>query len=351
MENNQSQRMNEMNETKGRGLFYGVIAIATFIIMAVGATFAYFTASTSSMNSAVQTGSTTLELDYISYETAWMKNDLIPVDTKVAEYSFERQSDATISDETSKSNALCVDDDGNSICSVYVFQVINTAKSDQEVSIDVISEKNGFKSLNAMAYELSLPADRTDYDSEENHNGTSDPAFKKYATDITTNAITVRNGDGEPLYNYDDDGELLEESNYNEIYVNRKGVIKTLLKYTDDNTKKPAIERLLITTTNELHEDLQLDVKDRTQRIADTVVIPGESTKTFALVLYILNKNENQTDTDALKTFTGQVVVGSGDGVGVSGKIGLAEDIDNLQSQGGPVQEEPTEPDLEEEGN
>ena len=65
MNNNQEQKGNFFNEFKGRGLFYAVIAIATFIIMAVGATFAYFTASTNSANTSVQTGSTTLQLQYI----------------------------------------------------------------------------------------------------------------------------------------------------------------------------------------------------------------------------------------------------------------------------------------------
>ena len=57
--------------------------------MAVGATFAYFTASTSSSSNAVQTGSTSLQLKYISYNEGWMNNDLIPADTTVVEYSFE----------------------------------------------------------------------------------------------------------------------------------------------------------------------------------------------------------------------------------------------------------------------
>ena len=75
MKEERSQNVTIKNEVKGRGLFYGVIAVATFIIMAVGTTFAYFTATTESMNSAVQTGSTTLQLQYISYGSAWIKND------------------------------------------------------------------------------------------------------------------------------------------------------------------------------------------------------------------------------------------------------------------------------------
>ena len=93
MDNNQNQKNNIFSENKGRGLFYGVIAIATFIVMAVGATFAYFTATTQSMNSAVQTGSTTLQLKYISYGTAWSKSDLIPANTAVVEYSVEKLCD------------------------------------------------------------------------------------------------------------------------------------------------------------------------------------------------------------------------------------------------------------------
>ena len=64
--------------------------------MAVGTTFAYFTATTNSADTSVQTGSTTLKLQYIGFETAWMNRDLIPADTEVVEYSFEYQNDTTI---------------------------------------------------------------------------------------------------------------------------------------------------------------------------------------------------------------------------------------------------------------
>ena len=127
-----SQNVTIENEVKGRGLFYGVVAIAVFIIMAVGTTFAYFTATTNSADTSVKTGSTTLRLKYIGYEGAWMNRDLIPADTEVVEYSFEYQNDTTVNDdeehtdyEEMRYNAMCKDDYGNSICSVYVFQVKN----------------------------------------------------------------------------------------------------------------------------------------------------------------------------------------------------------------------------------
>lgn len=329
MENN--QKSNIISENKGRGLFYGVIAIATFIIMAVGATFAYFTATTQSMNSAVQTGSTTLQLKYTSYGSAWMQKDLIPADTAIVEYSFESQNDTTISDETSRSNTLCKDDFGNSICSVYVFQVTNSAASPQSVSLNVISENNGFSALNAMAYEISLPEDTTDYDNKTAPNGTGDPIFKANSTDETAGAIDVVDGDG----------KLLDNTLYKAIYVNRKGVTKTLLKWAESRTAdsvvmKPAIDRLLVTVTDENRFEFET-ADDRTTRIADDITIDGQETKTFALVLYIKNANVDQTTSDALKEFTGQLVVSSGDGTGgVSGQISAFTNDetanDNLQS-------------------
>ena len=92
---NQNSNQNIKNNAKGRELFYGVIAVASFIILAVGATFAYFTATASSSDSAIGAGSTTLELEYISYGSAWSHNDLIPADTNVSEYSIEYQDDTT----------------------------------------------------------------------------------------------------------------------------------------------------------------------------------------------------------------------------------------------------------------
>ena len=347
MDNNRQQKSNFISENKGRGLFYGVIAIATFIIMAVGATFAYFTATTQSMNSAVQTGSTTLQLKYISYGAAWSKNDLIPADTYVVEYSVEEQSDVTNKTNPDEAgvygkngnNTLCKDDYGNSICSIYVFQVINTAPSPQTVSINVVSQKNGFSNLNAMAYEVARPTGETalaaynkiyvaeDEELKKLKNGVNDPVFAKDNLDDRPGAIDVVDGNE----------ALLNESQYEPVYINREGVIKTLLKYVKTNEDGstsivPALDRLLVPLKTV--QDEALEASKRTTRIADNIEINGGETKTFALVLYIQNTDYDQTEDDAEKNFQGQVVVSSGDGnTGVSGSIGLAVDNkDKLQS-------------------
>ena len=302
---NDNNKKSKLNNNKDRSLFYGVIAVATFIVMAVGATFAYFTASTSSANSTVKTGSTKLELEYVSYGAGWMNNKLIPVDMKVAEYSVEWQNDTT-------KNKMCVDDYGNQICSAYVFQVKNTANSPQDVSINLISENNGFANLHAMVYEIS----KGDEYSEESSTG--DPKFKLTQEDTGKDLIKIENATGEELYTAD---------GIQPIYVNRKGVKKTLLKYNDSQSPQTRKSSIGIPVKAALDGDGS-DVSTRTSKLADGITIngvnssDGSNLKTFMIVLYINNLNQNQNETDSMKDFVGKVEVSTGDGsTGVSGTI------------------------------
>ena len=307
---NKNSNQNIKNNAKGRELFYGVIAVASFIILAVGATFAYFTATASSSDSAIGAGSTTLELEYISYGSAWSHNDLIPADTNVSEYSIEYQDDTTATENQKThqktNNILCVDDFGNSICSIYEFQVRNNANSPQTVTLNLVSDTNEFANLNAMAYELGI-ASQDEYDKTDNNNHANDPIFKKNAEDATSGAIEIKKKD---------------EVVYDEtpIYVNRKGVKKTLLKYKEDTeTQKPSIDRKVVSITE---ENQNANASDRTVKLADDLTIAGGETKTYIIALYVKNENIDQTKTDAAKSFTGTVIVSTGDGTtGVSGTI------------------------------
>ena len=339
--NDQQTRKNEM---KGRGLFYGIIAVATFIIMAVGATFAYFTATTSSSTSSVQTGSTTLQLKFISYGAGWMNKDLIPVKPVVAEYSFENQSDLTISNAENSANGLCKDDWGNSICSVYVFQVYNTANSPQTVSINLISENNGFSSLKAMVYELIAPKSGEQLTT---YSATSvgDPTFRKgldteRADDDTL--IDVVDGNGTLM----NEGTNIGGNEYTAVWANRGGLTKSMLYYCvptgackgDSAVHRPSIERSIARVVPE--EGIP-ELSDRTALLAEDIEIAGagdsnvEPIKTFAIVLYISDNDTDQTETDAAKEFYGQVVVGPGGGTGgVSGQIAATLQGNlNLQSE------------------
>lgn len=357
-----SNKVKEKDARGGRELFYGVIAVASFIVMAVGATFAYFTATASSANSSIGTSSTTLELEYVSYNEAWMKDDLIPANTAVVEYSVEYQDDSTSSNDTG-SNTLCVDDYGNSICSVYQFKVINNSNSPQTVSLDIVSETNTFSSLNAMAYELSVvdnsetAFNEVDYYNksaiakqifgedgqpalDEEGNNTyeeaaytaSDPVFMKNDGDT---GVKITDGDGTAIYEAD-----LDNSIYAPIYVNRKYVKKQLLTYNEsEDSTVPAINRLVVPVDE---NNMAAAAEARTVRVADNITVYGVDDpdgnlnyKNFIIVLYIRNSNVDQTATDADKDFTGMVVVSNGaGGTGVSGTISAvgASEEEQLQS-------------------
>jgi len=318
VDNNRVHTEGIKNELKGRGLFYGVIAVATFIVMAVGATFAYFTASTNSANTSVQTGSTTLQLQYISYEGAWMNDDLIPAATKVVAWAFEKQNDTTLNEEYGKNgNLLCKDDYGNSICSVYVFQVTNSAASPQSVSLNVVSEYNEFQNLTAMAFEVDIDPESEDYNTlnGEDGNGKNDPKFKLVGTEeVTEDLITVLDGTGNPV----------PLGTFTPVYVNRKGVIKKMLQYTDGEVTTPAEDATLVQVLDPALNTKE-NIGDRTAKVANNFEIGGGKTKTYALVLYINEIYDDQTELDADKEFQGQVVISSGDGkTGVSGIIRAA---------------------------
>ena len=303
-----------IKQNRGREAFYAIIAVAVFIIMAIGTTFAYFTATARSGDSSVGTRSTTLSLEYISYGAAWSNNDLIPALTPVSEYSVEYQNDTTLGNNLlngegepgvsdKKNNTLCKDDYGNSVCSAYVFQVRNPANSPQTVNLNLITEINEFANLRAMAYEIEVE-DIEKYESTENGNKANDPIFKTDVEDLTEGAIAVTDGNSQELYDR------------TPIYINRNGVKKTLLKYNtvvdEVPSKKPSI-------------NLEVS-KESSIRLADDITVNGGTTRTFAIILYVLNlENEDQTAADADRAFTGRVEVSNGDGTsGVSGAISAA---------------------------
>jgi predicted ribosomally synthesized peptide with SipW-like signal peptide len=283
----------EDRKEKGKGAFYGIIAFAIFIIMAVGATFAYFTATTSSADNSVNAGSTNFSLDYISYTTAWSKNKLIPVATNVVEYSVEQRPDAT--------HEICVDDNNREICSLHEFQIQNSSDDDQTVSIKLGTNTNSFENLRAMIYKIS--PNSSNYDATTAV--ANDPVFAVDETEYSDgNHVQVQDAAGEALYEF------------TPVYVNRLGVDKVLQNV--NGVDSVAVE------VPALGED--------PVTLADGIVLPGVNSQnygyqTFLVVLYILNLDENQNSSDGAKTFSGRIIVEGSDGSArISGAISTADD-------------------------
>ena len=89
-----------MND-KGKGIFYGVVAVATLIVAIVGATLAYFSIMVNSENNAVGLSSDIVSISYSDGQ--YLINPaakLIPATNEVVKKAYER---VTVFD---KDNAL-----------------------------------------------------------------------------------------------------------------------------------------------------------------------------------------------------------------------------------------------------
>ena len=104
-------------ENNGKGIFYGVIGVATLIVAIIGASFAFFSASaenTGSINGTAAKAGLTLDVTEVTTGTGVM----------VPQLSTAIQSAVTGTDSKS-----CIDGNGNTVCKVYKITVTNTGTS------------------------------------------------------------------------------------------------------------------------------------------------------------------------------------------------------------------------------
>lgn len=100
-------------ENNGRGIFYGVIGVATLVVAIIGATFAYFSAAGTAAGASATGATVGIKLsDY----TGRIRPNLIPVKVTGKETDF-----------AATANGDCLDkNDEYTVCSVYQYTVENT---------------------------------------------------------------------------------------------------------------------------------------------------------------------------------------------------------------------------------
>lgn len=117
-----------MNEQKnnGRGIFYGVIGVATLVVAIIGATFAYFTASASNNNVIEGNMATiTFALDVEKVTKADEdKGGMIPMSNTMVEAALKKPN-GDFRKDTESAKEICVDDNGNAVCQIYKITVQN----------------------------------------------------------------------------------------------------------------------------------------------------------------------------------------------------------------------------------
>lgn len=178
MENN----MNNERKNNAYGVFYGVIGVATLIITIIGATFAYFTATDGSGDSAISAGGANISLDYIDdgeVVNTGRKINMIPV----------LETDGNFKNFIGIGANDCKDINGNNICSVYTFRIGNpdTNTANMEIAAKITPKTNTFTNLMIAIFKGS-PADITDWDVNqtiESTKPTSNAANPESKCDLT----------------------------------------------------------------------------------------------------------------------------------------------------------------------
>lgn len=140
-----------MENNNGRGIFYGVMGVATLVVAIVGATFAYFAASTSGTANAVAANSVTVAGTLALEEnTDGIRNRLIPTANAemlkaVALKGTNQCTGVSAADGKSKYD----------LCSTYVYTLTNNADVAQTVYMNFTTVDNGFENLYYCVYEAT----------------------------------------------------------------------------------------------------------------------------------------------------------------------------------------------------
>ena len=157
----------ENNNNNGRGIFYGVIGVATLVVAIIGATFAYFTATVTRDNAINNVGSTELNL-LLKDEKSNFRTDLIPVDVSKDSANFAKfpgittiANEDTLTEEQLATELAkgktCRDLKGNSICSIYEFTIENDNDTTAQTVIGSMKvATNGFTNLHYALFKGSI---------------------------------------------------------------------------------------------------------------------------------------------------------------------------------------------------
>lgn len=117
--------MKENNKNNGRGIFYGVIGVATLVVAIIGATFAYFTASATAVNNITGNMATiSMDLSITKLVDPGETSGMIPMSNNMIETAVSGKQGST-----AKANKTCVDDNGNAVCQIYKITITNNSSA------------------------------------------------------------------------------------------------------------------------------------------------------------------------------------------------------------------------------
>lgn len=143
-----------MDNNKSRGIFLGVLSVATLIVSIIGATFAYFVASANGTTGAAQAGAASVTNTLTLSEVVDYRQNMIPVTETIMKSSYKRTEAAT-----GKGTGRCEGYSaagGNTVynlCSIYQFTVSNKASIAQTIYASLTANTNTFTNLKYCIFE------------------------------------------------------------------------------------------------------------------------------------------------------------------------------------------------------
>ena len=113
--------MNENNN--GRGLFYGVIGVATLIVAIIGATFAYFSVNASITNNNGISG------DTVNVSETTITGTLTRVTQSTVSMVPLKTADLQNGITGADGKGQCIDENGAKVCDIYTLTIKNTSSA------------------------------------------------------------------------------------------------------------------------------------------------------------------------------------------------------------------------------
>ena len=143
-----------MEENKSKGIFLGVVGVATLIVAIIGATFAYFVANASGNENTVQAGAANVAGTLTLTEVVDYRQNMIPVTEEIMKTSYKRTG-AVTGNGTGRCEGYSAAG-GNTVynlCSIYQFTVSNTASIAQTIYASLTANTNTFTNLKYCIFE------------------------------------------------------------------------------------------------------------------------------------------------------------------------------------------------------
>lgn len=134
-----------MEKNNGRGIFYGVIGVATLVVAIIGATFAYFASTGNTANNAIQANTANIANYDVAIDTLKAATGLIPV----------KSTDTNFPGIIGSGSNYCVDKSESHypICGVYKLTIKNNSDVGQQTYVTLNSTLSGFANLKYAIYD------------------------------------------------------------------------------------------------------------------------------------------------------------------------------------------------------